>query len=91
MVRDGLAALGTGGLLASLLDLFANGGDVLLEVTLFLVENSSLLVLFSSRLRQLAPEVAWIDVGTVDQLLLLVTVVSLVFTVYRLYRRWDDA
>jgi len=91
VVRDGLRALASGGVLASLLDLIANGGDVLLEVALFFAENSSLLVLASSRLRRLAPEVAWIDVATVDQVLLLVTLVSLVYTVYRLYRRWDDA
>jgi hypothetical protein len=91
MVREQLKALASGGVLASFVDVMANGGDIILEVALFFAENSNLLLLLSSRVRRLAPSVAWIDAATVDQVLLAVTLISILWTLYRLIRRWRDA
>mgnify|MGYP000100227623 CR=1 FL=1 len=89
-LRDSLGALSIGGTFAAIADLVVNGGDVLLLILTFLLDQSGLLFLVVGRLEAAAPNVAWLPAGTLSTLSTVIALVSAVFALYRLANRFSD-
>ncbi|MFD1601034.1 hypothetical protein [Halobellus rarus] len=89
-VRDGLGALSIGGGFAAIADLVVNGGDVLVLILTFLLDQSGLVYLLIARLEAAAPNVAWLPAGTLSTLSTAIALVTAVYTLYRLANRFAD-
>jgi hypothetical protein len=89
-LRDGLGALGIGGTFAALADFVVNGGDVILMVLMFALDQSGLLLLLVGRLSAAAPNVAWLPAGTLSAASTAIALVSAVYALYRIANRFTD-
>jgi hypothetical protein len=89
-LSDGLGALGLGGTFAAGADLLVNGGDVLVLIATFLLDQSGLIYLLVARLNAAAPSVPWLPAGTLSTLTTAIALVSAVFALYRLANWFTD-
>ena len=89
-VRDGLGAVGLGRTFAAFADVLVNGGDVLLMIGMFLLDQSGLVYLVVGRLAAAAPNVAWLPAGTLSAASTAIALVSAVFALYRIANRFTD-
>jgi hypothetical protein len=89
-VRDGLGAVGIGGSFAAIADVLVNGGDVLLMIAMFLLDQSGLVYLLVGRLAAAAPNVAWLPAGTLSAASTAIALVSAAYALYRIANRFTD-
>ena len=89
-LRDGLGAAGIGGTFAALADFVVNGGDVLLMIAMFLLDQSGLVYLVVGRLAAAAPNVAWLPAGTLSAASTAIALLSAVYALYRIANRFTD-
>lgn len=85
MDLKGLAgATGAGGTFAVSADVLVNGGEVVLWLVGFLVDQGPLIYLLLARLTTLAPEVSWLPADRIQTAFLVVAAVVFVLALYRL-------
>lgn len=89
-LRDGLGALGIGSGFAALADLVVNGGDVLVLLSTFLLDESGLIYLFVARLSAAAPNVSWLPAGTLETATTALALMTAIFAVYRIATKFGD-
>lgn len=80
-----LLAVGT-----ALLDLFANGGELVLALFTFLLGHMGLLFPFVTTLDKLAPRIGWVPPGVLDQVVTVVLVAMLATYLFRLVSNFRD-
>ncbi|WP_144900888.1 hypothetical protein [Halobellus captivus] len=88
--RDGLGALSVGGTFAAAADLVVNGGDVLVLLATFLLDQSGLIYLLVARLSAAAPNVSWLPAGTLEAASTAIALFTAVYALYRLTNRFTD-
>ena len=89
-LRDGLGAVGLGGTFAAVADVLVNGGDVIVMILMFFLDQSGLVYLLVGRLAAAAPNVAWLPAGTLSAASTAIALVSAAYALYRIANRFTD-
>lgn len=83
-LRDVGSALGIGGALAFVADFAINGGDALIVLISFILDQNGLIYLLMSRLSAAAPEIGWLPAGLLNKLTVALALLSATIALFRL-------